>query len=198
MNYRLYYNYKTNGDILFLVIDPLAYPDEVKEKDDVVCLYSKGELIGINFLSIGKKVKIHAEGMIVNPLDEVIDILNNVLKNASFDIVLPYVRNSFYKIARIEKKEEHPLNERMSILTLNLGDKTLSTVTRYQNVNEGDKVLVALDNCLRYDGSIFKARVERNIPIECELCSEKDVRLGEESKAALIIDKGNPGEDFFI
>ena len=195
--YRLYYHHKTNGDILFLVIDPESYPDKVEKKDDVVALYKEGKLVGINFLSIGKTMKVRAEGMIVFPDDKVIDVLNDKLALAGLE-KLPYVRDSGYKVALIEKKEEHPLDERMSILTLSIGEKKLSTVTRYANIEEGDKIVIALDGCLRFDGSAFHARVERNIPIEAEVCSEADLRLGEESKKALVVSDKEAGEDYFL
>ena len=73
-------------------------------------------------------------------------------------------------------KEEHPLYERKSILTLDAG-KRLSTVTGYQNVEVGDYIAILLPGP-RMDGTYFAPRVEKNIAIDCEVCSPKDLRLG--------------------
>ncbi|MCR5079262.1 MAG: DUF4479 domain-containing protein [Bacilli bacterium] len=195
--YRLYYNHKTNGDILFLVYEPESYPDRVEQRDDIVALYKEDRLIGVNFLHIGKIMKIRADGMIVTPEDKMVEVLSSMMENAGLPS-LPPCTDSGYVVAKVLKIEEHPLNEKLSILTLDIKEKTLTTVTRYNNFKEGDHVVIAKDNCLRFDGSAFHARVERNIPIECELCSEKDLRLGEEDKKAIVANELSFGMDFFL
>lgn len=195
--YRLYYHFKTNGDTLFLVKEPESYPDKVEEHGDVIALYKEGRLVGVNFLHIGKTMKIHAEGMIVTPENVVIDVLNALLTGAGLE-PLPYCEDSYYVVGKVLKKEEHPIDERLSILTVDIGNKTVSTITRYSNVGEGDHIVLAKDGCLRFDGSQFHARVERNIPIDAEVCSEADLRLGEEGKKALLAQELPVGMDFFL
>ena len=195
--YRLYYHYKTNGDTLFLVIEPEAYPDRVVENDGVVALYKENRLVGVNFLHIGKTMRIRAEGMIVTPENVVIDVLNSLLEGAGLE-TLPYCTDSYYVVGKVLKKEEHPLNENLSILTVDIKEKTLSTVTRYSNMEEGDHIVLAKDGCLRFDGSQFHAHVEKNINIDAEVCSEADLRLGEESKKAILVPELSVGMDFFL
>jgi len=94
--------------------------------------------------------------------------------------------------------EEHPLDERSSILTLDLGDHELQTVTRYHNFEVGSALVVAIDGCIKFDGTLFEKKVVRNIAIDCEVCCEADLRIGEEYKAAFLPETHIAGSDFFL
>lgn len=195
--YRFYYNRKTGGDVLYCVINPLSYPDKVKKTGNVAALYHGDDRVGINFLDISQTMKIKAEGMIPFAADEFLKLINHMLENAGEES-LPQLDSSFYKIARVGEIEEHPLDDKKVILHLGLGNQKLDTVTRYSNIKVGDCVVVALDGCLKVDGTPFAAHKERNIPIDCEVCSMKDLGVGEEDKLALIVEEGAAGEDFFL
>ncbi len=195
--YRFYYNRKTGGDVLYCVIDPLSYPDRVNKVGNVAALYHGQERVGINFLDISATMKIKAEGMIPFAAEEFLKLINHMLENAGEES-LPNQDSSFYKIASVEAIEEHPLDEKKNILHLDLGGSKLDTVTRYSNIKVGDKIVVAVDGCLRVDGTPFSAHKERNIPIDCEVCCMKDLGVGEENKLALVVEEGTAGEDFFL
>lgn len=193
--YRFYYNRSTGGDVLYCVIEPSSYPDQVRQVGDVTALYHDGRRVGINFLNISKTMKIKASGMIPTISAPFLEIVNHMLENAG-EPPLPPCFGSGYAIAEVSSIEEHPLDEKKRIVHLSLGGKSLDTVTRYSNVSPKARIVVALDRCIKADGTEFLAHSERNIPIECEICSEKDLRLGEESKLAFLTE-GEPGEDFF-
>lgn len=195
--YRLFYNYESTGDVLFVVLDQEAYPDETKQVGDVTALYKEGKLIGINLFHFGKTVKIKAKGMIITPENVLIDVINSLLSAAGIE-TLPYVTDSGYVCAKVEAVEEHPLDERARILTLNAGDKTLTTVSRYQYFGVNDIIVVAKDGCIKFDGTVFHSRVVKNIPVECEVCCQADLRLGEEYKAAYLPADRKAGDDFFL
>lgn len=195
--YRLYYQRETAKDVLYIIYEPSAYPDKVEQKGNVVALYNQGKLIGINILDFSKIVKIRANGMIPVPEDALIDVINLELSHALLE-PLPYARESGYIVARVNKVEEHPLDEKKRILSLSAKNKTFETVTRYQNLQEGSLCVVAIDGCLRYDGTLFQKRIERNIPIDCEICSESDLRIGDKSLEAFIPNKSKEGDDFFL
>lgn len=193
--YRFYYNRASGGDVLYCVIDPSSYPDHMKKEGDVASLYRGKERVGINFLNISKTMKIKANGMIPLMSEPLLEIVNHMLINSGEE-PLPLCPCSCFVIAEAQSVEEHPLDEKKKIVHLAAGEKKLDTVTRYPNVDAGDKVVVALDRCLMADGTEFLAHTERNIPIDCEICSGKDLGLGEEDKLAFLAE-GNPGEDFF-
>ena len=186
--YRLFYNHENVGDVLFVVMDTKAYPDKTVDKGDVTALFKQEELIGYNLRNFGEICKIKATGMIVSPEDILIDRINDQLLGAGFD-KLPYCRDSGYKVAEVVKIEEHPLDERSSIVELSVGEKVLHTVTRYQNLSVGSHCVVALPECIKF---------VKNIPVECEICSKSDLRIGEEFKEAFLVPEMACGADFFL
>ena len=195
--YRLFYNHENVGDVLFIVIDPLAYPDRTVRQGEVAALYKGDELVGINLFGFGKTAKIKAAGMIVAPEDVLIDVINAKLENAGL-AKLPYTRKTGYTVAEVTAMEEHPLDERCNIVTLTDGEKTLSTVSRYQNISVGSRVVTVGDGVMKFDGTVFQKKVVKNIPIECELCSAADLKIGEEFKEAFLVDELPAGADFFL
>ena len=195
---RLFYQRESIGDILLLLIDPEARVDEVKRNGDVALLYSKGKLVGANLFHFSEIVKIKAKGMIVDPDDELLKVVNHMLKNAGEAFQLSHVTDSGYLVAEVLKIDEHPLDEKARILELKAGERKLSTVTRYQNFKVGDHIVVAKDGCIQYDGSVFHAHTSKNIAIDCAVCSAKELRIGEEDKAAFLASDSEPGADFFL
>lgn len=192
-----FYQHETGGDVLFLVIEPSAYPDRTEKRGDVVALYKGDSLVGVNFLEFGKKVKVKASGLIVAPNDAFIDVVNAELENAGL-AKLDYVRSSGYKVGTIVSEEEHPLDERAKIIEVSLGEGKVSTVTRYQNACVGTKIVVAVDGTIKFDGTKFSSYVSKNIPVEAEVCCEKDLRIGEEYKKAFVPEGYEDGADFFV
>lgn len=195
--YRLFYNYKISGDVLFVLIDPEKEVTRKERKGDVVALYSEDKLVGINIFNLLSIAKIKANGMIATPEDSLIDLINSILLNAGME-KLPYARESGYKVGKITKLEEHPINEKAHIVTISLGDKELTTVSYYKNLKEGMLVVVALEGTILYDGSVFHAFVSRNIPSECSILEAKELRINVESAGAFEVGEGYaPGDDFF-
>ena len=191
---RLFYQNSQEGKTLYVVFVPNDIPDKVTKVGNVVKLEKGGALVGYNLFNIELD---ETMGMVVNPKEASLAKVNEELSKAGF-APLDAPKDSLYHVVKVVKKEEHPLDERSSILTLDDGGKTLSTVTRYQNISEGDKIVVALDLCQKFDGTLFNKKVVRNIPIEAEVCSPADLRLGEESRAAYIENNLQEGQDFFI
>lgn len=193
--YRLFYNYETSGDVLFVVIDPDKKADKVVSKDNVTLIYNDNKLIGINIFKISETVKIKHSGAIFAPKKELLMAINPLIVNAG-ENALEIEESSGYKIMTITKLEEHPLDEKAKIVTLSCLDKTYQSVSYYQNIKEGLKVVAATDGAILIDGSLFTKRMVRNIPTEVSLCSEKDLGIGEDKKNAFVPDE-KEGEDFF-
>ncbi len=80
--YRLYYNRKSCGDVLFIITDDNAFPDDVKKVDNVAALYKDGKLIGVNIFDFSKISRIFFEGEITDPNPEFIKLINHILINA--------------------------------------------------------------------------------------------------------------------
>ena len=195
--YRLFYNHENVGDVLFVVIEPQSYPDRSVTKGEVTALYKGDALVGINLFDFGKTAKIKATGMIIAPEDILIDVINAKLENAGLE-KLPYTRATGYRVAEVTEMEEHPLDERSNILTLQVGEEKLTTVSRYQNIAVGSHIVVVTDNVIKFDGTTFNKKVVKNIPIEAEVCSAADLKVGEESKEAYLVPQLPSGADFYL
>ena len=79
---KLYYSRKACGDVLFIILDDNAFPDEVIKSDNVVSLYKSRKLIGVNIFDFSKISRIFIEGEIKDPSLEFIKLVNHILRNA--------------------------------------------------------------------------------------------------------------------
>jgi len=194
--YRLFYNYKVTGDILFVLIDPEKKPDRVETKGRVVALYCGSELVGINIFKVSEVFQLRASGIIFAPEKPLLDVINAILTEEGL-ASLPLPSDSGYTVARISKLEEHPLDEKAHIVTLLAGQEELTTVSWYPNLNEGSLVVIAKDGTILSDGSVFNKFVSRNIPNDCAICGAKELKL-DDKPGAFLPEGYEPGDDFFL
>ena len=193
---QLFHNCIQGEDILFVIFDPDAIPDKTEKKGDVYALYKGEELIGYNFFSFHDLVKTKEKGLLVSPNDKLIDVLNARLGYLGLPL-LPYVRDSYFKAARVVDIKDHP-SDKAKVVTLSLGDKNVTAVTKYSNFNIGDTLVALIDKGFRFNGTVFHKGVEKGMRFDVELCSAADLHLGDESNAAFVIDGYEPGDDFFL
>jgi tRNA-binding EMAP/Myf-like protein len=126
-----------------------------------------------------------------------VDVINALLVNAGLS-ALPYCTDSGYKVAKISHLEEHPIDEKAQIVSLDLGKNSLTTVSWYPNLEVGKSVVVALDGTILADGSLFHAFVSRNIPNQCSICSASELKIKDGGEGAFLTKDYLPGEDFFL
>jgi tRNA-binding protein len=195
MGYRFFYNADVSGDILFILIDAEKKAEKTIRKKDVAAIYAGNELIGINLFNASHVFAFKSQGIIYAPSEAMLKAVNPVLKEAGLS-ELPYPLPSGYAVASISAMEEHPLDEKAHILSLDLGGKKLTTVSWYPELQLGEKVVVALEGTILYDGSVFHAFVSRNIPNEASLMSAKELGLGS-APGAYEAKDGVSGSDFF-
>jgi len=194
--YRLFYNEKVTGDILYAVLNSEEKPSRIEKKGNVAAIYQGDELIGINFFEASKLARLPSAGILYAPKDELIDALNKAIAAVGL-APLAYTRNSGFHVAKIFALEEHPLDEKAQIVTLGLGEKKMTTVSWYANLAVGDFVVVALDGTILRDGSVFHQFVSRNIPNEVSLMDAKELGLPE-SQGAYHPTGLAEGADFFL
>lgn len=195
--YRFFYNHEATGDVLFLVIEPNKKADNIVTKGNVTALYSEGKLIGVNFFEIGKTMKIHANGMIPVPEKPMLDCINSLLSNASLPTLEP-LESSGYRVMEVTLLEEHPIDAKAVIVTLTDGVNTYHSVYHDPTLKEGDKVVVALEGSIAYDGSLIEKKIEKNLPIEVRLCTEKELKISENDGPAFKANEEKVGSDFFL
>lgn len=197
--YRLFYNYPISKDVLFVLIDPSAPVTKTMRVGEVVALYDEERLVGYNIFDVSKTVKLNAHGIIFYPDPRLIDAINAILSRNGFD-PLPYLDRSGFEVLEILSTEEHPLDEKASIVALRgKGEETFWTVSKAKNLLPSLRVVAAMDGAILRDGTLFHKRIEKNLPIDVFLMSPKMLGLGEEEDVAFVVEEQNValGHDFF-
>lgn len=189
----LFHSPSTGGDVLYVAYPSSSPVTASVQKGDVVAIYAGNEIVGINVFRASSHFALEGKGLIPLPSQALQDSLNALLAEASLPaLTFP---SSGYRVYEVKKVEEHPLDEKKSILTLSDGNKEAVTSTRY-TLAPGDRVVALQGGYARRNGTFFTSSVIRNIPQDVEICSEADLGLGEESKAAYRPTK-EIGSDFF-
>ncbi|MCI7040502.1 MAG: DUF4479 and tRNA-binding domain-containing protein, partial [Mollicutes bacterium] len=172
MKFGMYYNKETIGDVLLVIYKSDVIPAYIKQRNDIVALFAKdNEIVGYNFLNISNSMKIKAHGQIPICSHQVIDILNCMLKNASFPL-LDYLDESGFKVGQIVEMEEHPDSDHLHILKVDIKkDRLLNIVCGSFNAKVGLKVVVATPNCFMPSGKQIIPGEVMGVFSEGMLCS---------------------------
>ena len=169
--YRLFYDYETNGDVLFLLIDPEAKVDHTKQVGNVTVLFdTQNKVLGANIFSVSSVVKIHSKGALFAPSEKLLSAINPWLEAAGVAALTPE-KSSGFEVLEITKLEEHPLEAHASIVTLNNGKKDVTSVSSLPEV--------------------------RHIQVDTKLMSAKELRLSEDL-GAFHPEGYALGDDFFL
>lgn len=198
-DYALFYDYHTIGDVLLITKDLETKPDKVIKNDDVTSLYKNDELIGINIFNISNVIKIKSKGLIVLPMKEMIDVINDILRNANVE-TLDYKEHSGFRIGKVLTMEEHPDSDHMHVLTVDIKDEVLDIVCGAPNVQVGQKVVVATLGTTMFDGTKILPSELRGIKSNGMLCSPRELHLpGAPNVRGILVldDTANIGDDFF-
>jgi len=193
--FRIFYNHEVSGDVIFILIDPEAEIDEVISQNEVTALKHEGQIVGYNIFKASSFVKLHSKGAIFAPTEELIKLINYVLVNAKFP-ELPKLDSSGFKVMKIIAIEEHPLNEKASIVTLSCDKEKYSAVSSFTNLGIGKYVVVALNKTILFDGSVFHSDIDHNIRRDVAIMSGKELLISE-SQEAFIVSDIKEGDDFF-
>lgn len=187
MKYALYYDYETIGDVLLIVINPSLIPTKQVKTNDVVALYYHDELIGINIFNISKIIKIKAKGLIPLINDDVLNVINHVLENASLNKLEP-LSNSGFKIAKIIDIEEHPDSEHLHICKVDVGEKEpLQIVCGAANARKDLICVCATPYTFMPNGQQIIPNKLLGIQSNGMLCSGRELNLeGYEGKRGLL------------
>lgn len=199
MNYSLFYNLKLIGDILLIILDEEIIPNRKEKMDeDVVFIYHDDNLVGINIFNFSKLIKIKSTGLIPLPNDQFIDVINSRLKK--FNFILPYKKESGFKIGKIIELEDHPESSHLHLLKVDIGSEVLDIVCGASNVSIGAVVVAATIGTTMFDGSLIKKGKLLGYESYGMCCSERELNLtNDQNKRGLLIldDTYKLGEDFF-
>lgn len=191
--YRFYKQVSAGKDVVFLLLADDS-PDEVVAHDDVALLYNNKRLIGANFF--GKEASLLSSyGMHPTISDLALSGFNAALEKHGATPLSPLASSGFI-VGEVTEVEEHPLDEKKSILKISCLEKVHETVARAGN-KVGDKVVVAMDSSFLADGSLFLSHVDHNLKVDVLLVGSEDLGLSEEDFENLLSEKQS-GDDLFV
>lgn len=200
MKYALYYDYETIGDVLLVVIKPTVIPTKEVKINDVVALYNKDELIGINIINISKVIKIKAKGLIPLINEDILNVINHILENANLE-KLPIQIESGFRVAKIVDIDEHPDSEHLHICMVDIGDKEpLQIVCGASNARKDLVCVCATPFTFMPNGQQIIPNKLLGIQSNGMLCSGRELNLeGYEGKRGLLelSDEYKVGTDFW-
>lgn len=193
--HRFYYNHEIPLDVFFVVISPDKKVTKSEGKGDVVALYSEEEIVGYNLFNAKSYISDLKDGAYLKEDEKTLEEVNKALSENGF-IPLKKNETSGYRVACVKALEEHPLLAKANIVTLTILDKEVQTVSFYQNLKVGAKVVVKENGCLDREGVMFLSHVEKNIPIDVSICGSEELNLPK-TDGAYLTDK-KEGSDFFL
>ncbi|WP_100405142.1 YtpR family tRNA-binding protein [Bacillus solitudinis] len=191
---NIFYNRAGVGDTLILVIGDTDLKHRAfEEKGNVIRIYNRdsNETIGYNIFNASTYGSLEGAGAL-----EVTDNLKDLIKrafneNGMMDQVSVESKPSFV-VGFVEKKEKHPNADKLSVCKVNVGENILQIVCGAPNVDEGQKVVVALVGAVMPSGLIIKQAALRGVESAGMICSAKELNLPDAptEKGILILDSG--------
>lgn len=101
MKANFYYNYKSLGDVLLIVIDENKIPTSYIKDNDIVLIYQDKDLIGINYFNISSICKIKGIGQIYSLPSLLLKIINDKL--TKYQVAIE--ENTIFLVGKIIEKE---------------------------------------------------------------------------------------------
>ena len=187
-DYSLFYSYKNIGDVLIVIFNNEEKATRSERIGQVEVIYHDNEVIGYNIFDISKIIKIKTQGLIYLPSEELIAIINALLKNNHIE-ELGVQSSSGYIIGQVIDIE--PYQEK-KIVSVDIEKEVVKAYTK-EDINKGDKVVVALLGTRLNDGRIVKLIEDTNAFI----CTEKDLQISESDTILILDNEEENGKDFF-
>ena len=190
MDYSMYYSYKDSGDILFVNFNEDLKPNRKEKKGRIEVYYHDSEIVRYNIYDIKDIVKIKNEGMFYYPNPALVTVINTLLSNAGVP-TLEIKDNSGYFIGEIKE-----IDNNVALVTL--GNEDVNVRVSSNDLQIGDKVVVAKKGVHLSTGVIVKEYMLNDVLINGHLCINNELGIKEKGELVTILDKDiEIGKDFF-
>ena len=196
--YRIFYNYHTIGDVLMIVFDSQKKANKHEKRDNLMLIYHDDELIGINLFDISEIVRIKARGMIVNPAQEFIDVINHILLNHDLP-PLSYQNESGFVVGQVIEVitgEE----DNVTIAKVDIGSRVIYADAGNAKLKVNSFMVIALAGTILANGQRVEVEKHDHTFFEGKLCLKSDLNLlgeNEEDGYFFIDEFIEIGQDFF-
>jgi tRNA-binding protein len=196
--YRIFYNYHTIGDVLMIVFDSQKKANKHEKRDNLMLIYHDDELIGINLFDISEIVRIKARGMIVNPAQEFIDVINHILLNHDLP-PLSYQNESGFVVGQVIEVitgEE----DNVTIAKVDIGSRVIYADAGNAKLKVNSFMVIALAGTILANGQKVEVEKHDHTFFEGKLCLKSELNLlgeNEEDGYFFIDEFIEIGQDFF-
>lgn len=189
---NLFYNKDGIGDTLMINYKSLSGIDwEIEQFGDVVRIAdsSSKEVLGYNIFRASTYGTIAGEGAIEGS-EEVKTLIEQAFtKNGVKDEIHVEKRTPFV-VGQIVEKKKHPNADKLSVCQVDIGSETLQIVCGAPNVEEGQRVVVALIGAVMPSGLVIEQSTLRGVDSFGMICSAKELALpnAPEERGILVLD----------
>ena len=188
-NYAVYYSYKKRGDVLQIVFNAETYATQQIITGRVFTTYHNDEIMGYDIMNIKDIIKIKSDGLIYLPSNELIDVINTLLKNENLP-TLEYKKNSGFLIAEVKNVSD--------VIELDLGDETVTALKNKSDLKVGDKVVIAKVGTRLNDGKKVCTSSVNGREITAHICTNRELSIEDNNDTFVIDEDVKNGQDFFM
>ena len=146
----------------------------LESKHDVIQITQNNQVIGFNFINL----KLTDQLGLINQTTEVINKLNDLLKNANFDYRLEIDNSPKFVVAHVKKMQQHPDSDHLKIVELDLGNQVTTTVVSGSpNMRENINVVAVRPGAMMPSGQIIFAGQLRGIDSDGMIASARELKI---------------------
>lgn len=175
-------NHEAWGDTLVAIMaqDDINHPQTFAQNNDVVRIFEQdtNKTLGYNFFNISHYMHdIDKNGQVVLNEDQVA-ALNDQLTIAGFTDKLQADIKPKFVVGYVKTCEPHPDSDHMHVCMVDVGDgQTLQIVCGAPNIEQGQKVVVALVGAMMPTGAIIWPGKLRGVESDGMICSARELAL---------------------
>lgn len=184
MSYRLFYNYHLLGDILIIIFDNYKINEKILKNDDLYVMYNNNKIVGINICNFSDIIKTKANGIIINPPNEIIDVINHVLENHHLP-KLEYQDSSGFIVGRIINIEE--IDNKYLYIKIDDGSEYYS-IADYVDLQIGQMVIFAKEGTIISNGQQVEKTAYKGYISQVKICSMIDLGISDSTNIYKIDD----------
>ncbi|MBF7018413.1 DUF4479 domain-containing protein [Staphylococcus sp. 18_1_E_LY] len=196
---NLFYNKEKVGDVAFVQIDPQEGPFNYVTKGDIVQITKNDDVVGYNIFNASHIVNIDGNGHI-KLTDDIVNKFNQAIKNAGFTNELDADLSPKFVVGYVATKDKHPDADKLSVLSVDVGNDKLQIVCGAPNVEAGQKVVIAKVGAVMPSGMVIKDAELRGVASSGMVCSMKELNLPnapQEKGIMVLSDEYEVGQPFF-
>ena len=176
--YRLFYNHKDIDDKLEIVLSDLDISSS-EELGDVTYYYHDDKVTKIAIKNISDYLKIKTNDMIINPIKDIIKLINLILESNGNKYQIEYKNQSGFIIGHILEKDNN-------FYQVDIGK--VITIISDIDINLDSYVVVS---------EIGSISIDKKVVRKYEVLTSKDLGLDDKNDI-IYVEKDTPGKDYFL